>query len=235
MTDVSADRGADPTHLPQVRDYLARLQAAGWSLPPDRLAEMVEDVREHVRDAVAAGGAGGDPALVARNALDRLGPPEEMVRAEAEQSGAPTGYGAPGGQPLAPAPGPGGMVRYGEPIALVLLLFGGFVFVVGWLAGVVLLWLSPSWRLREKLLGSLVWPFGYVGVLVLGGLVTFTESCTSSSSTAVGGNEVVECTGGAPYPAWVGVLILLAVLAAPVVMATLLWRRRAAVLAQRGW
>ncbi|TML11728.1 MAG: hypothetical protein E6G39_13085 [Actinobacteria bacterium] len=47
-----------------------------------------------------------------------------------------------------------------EPIAIVLLLIGAPLFGVGWLVGVVLLWSSPVWRLGDKLLGTLVWPFG---------------------------------------------------------------------------
>jgi hypothetical protein len=48
-----------------------------------------------------------------------------------------------------------------EVAAVILLLFGGVVVTfLGWLAGVVLLWLSPPWRVREKVLGTLVLPGG---------------------------------------------------------------------------
>jgi hypothetical protein len=223
VTDVTVDPGADPTTWPEVQEYLDRLRAEGRQLPPDRLDEVVDDVRAHVREAVAASTAGGlDPSLAARNALERLGSPAEIVRAEAEQSGVPVAVAAAG------RPQPGGLVRYGEPLAVFLLLFGGFVFVVGWFAGVALLWLSPSWRLREKLLGTFVWPFGYIGVLLVGTLVTTVESCVSTGTAA--GDASMTCTGGPPYPDWVGVLIFVAVMAAPVLMAVALWRRRQAVL-----
>ncbi|MEO7982299.1 MAG: hypothetical protein ABI807_15570 [Sporichthyaceae bacterium] len=220
---MTADPGADPVELPEVREYLERLRAEGWHLPPDRLEEMVDDVRAHVREAVAAGVAAGDDAgVAARNALERLGAPAEIVRAEAEQSGVPTGP--------EPVPArPGAMVRYGEPVAIFLLMFGAFLLVVGWLVGVLLLWLSPSWRLREKALGTLVWPFGYLGVGLAAGLVTYTESCVSTG-TAAGGADITTCTGGPPYPGWVGVLIGIGVLVAPVAVAAVLWRRRQAVL-----
>ncbi len=88
MADVTADPGADPVELPEVREYLERLRAEGRHLAPDRLEEMLDDVRAHVREAVAAGVAAGDHAgVAARNALERLGTPAEIVRAEAEQSG----------------------------------------------------------------------------------------------------------------------------------------------------
>jgi hypothetical protein len=221
VTDVTVDPGADPATSPEVRDYLDRLRAEGRQLPPDRLDEVVGDVRSHVRDAVAAGAAAGlDPSLAARNALERLGSPAEIVRAEAEQSGVT--YTAPARQV-------DGMSRYGEPVAIFLLMFGGFVFLLGWPVGVCLLWMSRTWRLREKLLGTFVWPFGYLSILLVGGLVTSVESCVSSG-TAAGGSDTMTCTGGPPYPDWVGGLTLVVVLVAPILVAVALWRRRQAVL-----
>ncbi|MCY7374285.1 MAG: hypothetical protein LH461_11410 [Spirochaetaceae bacterium] len=222
MSTDDVERNAEQAEDPLVRDYLVRLADAGRILPADRRAEVLADVREHLRHAVATEELPGSSREVAvRTALDRLGPPEEIVRAEAEQSGMPD-------RPR----GIGGMQRYGDPIAVVLLLFGGFLLGVGWLVGLALLWMSDSWRVREKLMGTLVWPFGYAGVALIGPAVAFTEACTSTG-TAVGSSETT-CTGGLPYPDWVGVLMSIVVLAAPVVMAALLWRRRAALLAERG-
>jgi hypothetical protein len=164
---------------------------------------------------------GDDPTVVVRNALERLGPPAEIVRAEARESGLPEGPSKPGL-----------LQRLGEPVAIFLLPFGGFVFLLGWPVGVGLLWASPTWRLRDKLLGTLVWPFGYLGVLALGGVATSVESCVSTG-TSVGGGENMTCTGGPPYPDWVGALIFAIVMAAPLVVAVVLWRRRQAVLQGR--
>ena len=50
--------------------------------------------------------------------------------------------------------------------ALVLLLIGPFVLVIGWLAGVWLLWTSDRWSRGQKLLGTLAWPLGYAAALV---------------------------------------------------------------------
>jgi hypothetical protein len=47
-----------------------------------------------------------------------------------------------------------------EWAAILLLLLGGFVFYVGWIAGLVLLWSSRVWTTREKLVGTLVVPGG---------------------------------------------------------------------------
>ena len=48
---------------------------------------------------------------------------------------------------------------------------------IGWLVGVALLWTSDRWRIWEKVLGTLVWPFGYASVLVLGSVPL--AQCTS--------------------------------------------------------
>lgn len=47
--------------------------------------------------------------------------------------------------------------------ALVLLPVGGIVLpVLGWIIGVILLWKSPTWTTRGKLIGTLVIPGGLV-------------------------------------------------------------------------
>ncbi|MFP5020955.1 hypothetical protein [Pseudonocardia phyllosphaerae] len=44
-------------------------------------------------------------------------------------------------------------------LTALMLVFGGFVLpVVGWLAGVVMLWCGRSFTAGEKWLGTLVWP-----------------------------------------------------------------------------
>ena len=54
--------------------------------------------------------------------------------------------------------------RAGDPdaypvLTVLMLMLGGFVLpVVGWLAGVVMLWTGRSWTVGEKWLGTLVWP-----------------------------------------------------------------------------
>jgi hypothetical protein len=43
-----------------------------------------------------------------------------------------------------------------ETLALILLPVGGFVFILGRLAGVVLLWSSAVWSVRNQLIGTLI-------------------------------------------------------------------------------
>lgn len=49
--------------------------------------------------------------------------------------------------------------------ALALLVFGPFLFVVGWLIGVWLLWASNRWTWPWKVVGTLAWPLGWAAAL----------------------------------------------------------------------
>lgn len=192
-----------------VTDYLTRLNAAAAVLPPDRRAELLEGIGEHI-DAARASGAAPDEAGV-RTLLDRLGEPAEIVGAARDESP----YGP---SPVLRTPGTGL-----ELAAVIMLTVGSFLPVVGWLVGVVLLWWSSRWRVGEKLLGTLVVPLGPGGALLLGGLAPFgtVEMCES------GPNGQVVCTSdGAGLELGVlGPLLLLTTLVAPWIVAVLLLRR----------
>jgi hypothetical protein len=60
-----------------VEDYLRRLDAAAASLPLDRRAELVSEIREHLQEGLRQSAT--DDELSVRNLLERLGPPEEIV------------------------------------------------------------------------------------------------------------------------------------------------------------
>lgn len=64
-----------------VADYIGRLRSAASTLPTDRRDELVEDITAHIEEARAAGTAGGGPPAHMRNVLERLGRPEDIVRA----------------------------------------------------------------------------------------------------------------------------------------------------------
>jgi hypothetical protein len=200
--------------------YLRRLDRAAASLPPDRRADLLAEIGEHIAAARDAGAAADEAAV--RTLLDRLGSPEDIVTAARDVDPPPATAVRPAGT--------------GHELAAVLLLTAGsLVPVVGWLVGVVLLWTSPRWRVREKLLGTLVVPFG-PGVVLWGGaflvvpdgLLGGRELCTLTST----GNVVLEtCTSSGP-PAVVSVGLLVALVVAPVVVAIVLMRlarRRAAL------
>ncbi|MGB9376595.1 MAG: hypothetical protein WCB04_03685 [Mycobacteriales bacterium] len=123
-----------------VEDYLQRLATAARVLPAERRAELVNEIRGHVADAIQAADA-ADEADV-RNVLDRIGDPDEIVAAALD------------GQPTAPIQRP--QFDTLEVAAVLALGLGAiFVPVVGWLVGVILVWISEAWSTRDKVIGTL--------------------------------------------------------------------------------
>jgi hypothetical protein len=122
---------------PLARDYLKRLKELSRRLPRARRTELLEEIEAHLREAIPADAGEAE----AREVLERLGDPEQIV-AEAMPDGPPARAG----------------MR--EWLAIPLLLVGGFVFLVGWIVGVALLWSSRIWTLRDKLIGTLLLPGG---------------------------------------------------------------------------
>jgi len=187
-----------------VQDYLRRLHDASNGLPRAQRAELRDEIGQHLRDALAE----DDSESAIRDVLDRLGEPEEIT-AELRPP---------------PQPGIGGQQWW----AIILLFAGGFLAGIGWLVGVMLLWTSRAWTVREKLVGTLLVPGGLATVflfvlLPLGG----TELCTSGSVTSGGvTRSVTHCTGATSTAERVLALILLALLLiGPFVGAVFLARR----------
>jgi uncharacterized membrane protein len=139
---------SDAAERALAHDYLGRLHAAAWGLPAQRRDELVAEVREHIDEALRSERAAGRSGeVVVRNVLERLGPPEEIVRAESE--GQP--YDAGGAAPQS-ADSWWGPV---EILAVVLLSVGGVVLpVMGPIIGLVLLWVSPRWTRGQKAIGT---------------------------------------------------------------------------------
>ena len=137
-----------------VDDYLARLHAALAGIPTERRREIVEEIEAHLAAAVEA--APGDEAAL-REALDRLGEPG------GDRGG---GAGAPGAWRSRRRRGAAGWRRPRSCSCSSAACIGGF----GWLVGVVLLWMSDVWRVRDKLIGTLVLPGGlaFPAVLLVG-------------------------------------------------------------------
>lgn len=104
-----------------------------------------------------------------------------------------------------------------EILAVLLLTVGSLLLPgIAWLVGVALLWASDRWRAGEKLLGTLVWPFGYAGVLVL-------ATYPASSCVEVTGHRP-QCTG-TQLPPILDVVIAVILIAAPAAVGTYLLLR----------
>jgi len=170
-------------------DYLRRLRRAARTMPRAGRRELLDQIVAHIAEARAAG------AVPLRRVLDDLGDPKDIAAT--------------------------GRVRrrlgVREVAAVVLLLIGGFIFLAGWVVGLILLWASPRWRWPDKLLGTLVWPFGYAGVLY--GLLAgaFTNAANNDGSFC--GYGCTSTSQGGGMPTWLGVLILVAAFVPPIAVA----------------
>src|SRR5207244_13230219 len=115
-----------PTADELVDDYLRRLDDELTGLPRARRQEVVREISEHIAEARADAGTQSEAEI--RTVLDRVGAPGDIADEARDRFGVQ-------------AKKAGRL----EIAALVLLLVGGFLFVVGWLVGVVLLWASDVW------------------------------------------------------------------------------------------
>jgi hypothetical protein len=152
---------------PLAADYLDRVDRAARRLPRGERRELVEEISAHLHEATTP----DMPDAEALTVLDRLGDPDDIVEAQL-----PTEPGARRGTH--------------EWAAILLLLFGGFIFVFGWIAGAILLWTSRAWNTRDKLIGTLVVPGGLATALPVALLTGSKQLCTSVN----GGPQ--HCTGG---------------------------------------
>ncbi|MDQ1723699.1 MAG: hypothetical protein QOG52_727 [Frankiaceae bacterium] len=202
------------TDEPQVKAYLSDLERALGALPRDRRTEVLRDIRAHIADALADGDS--NPVTVA-SVLESLGSPQEIADAAYEESPSPA------------ANWPDARAMAGRDIAAVILvLIGGFLWGIGWFAGVILLWTSPTWRTRDKWIGTLVLPGGLVTPLVLGGLAFATTRIAGPCATpaavfaagdgglAIGPSRAAfACGPDGGLPSWVGIAVAVVAFAAP--------------------
>jgi hypothetical protein len=179
------------TH-PLAEEYLRRLEHYARVLPRSERDELIAEIRNHVTSGLSADSTEAD----VRNLLDALGSPADIVDA-ARPEHPPVRRGAR------------------EVFALVLLVTG-LPPILGWMAGVGLLLWSPLWTVRQKLLGILVWPGGYI--VWLGGPVTLQSGTCGVPS----GAQSDGCVISGPPLWWILTLVVLAV--APLVVAAYLYR-----------
>jgi hypothetical protein len=145
-----------------------------------------------------------------RTVLDRLGDPEEIV---AEAAG-----------PVEKRSRRGTL----EWVAIILLLVGGFLLLIGWIAGVALLWSSRAWTVKDKLIGTFLVPGGLAlsSALLAVGLFSAAQVCTTGVTGPGGASRHQVCHGG--NSTGVNILLLAGLVASvilPVMTAVYLARR----------
>jgi hypothetical protein len=101
-----------------------------------------------------------------------------------------------------------GQRRY-DRVTVALLMAGGLLLFAGWPVGVAMLWAGPRWSKRDRLLGTLVWPLGPGGLILLFALLPASTRVCVSGGPGVGQNCT---TSGWSLPGWLGATILAAVL-----------------------
>jgi hypothetical protein len=155
---------------PLVRAYLDGLRSAARDLPRARQNELVHDIEEHLSEAIPPGASDAEVLT----ALDRLGEADQIVEEERERTGLrPTRAG------------------WFEWATVTLLLIGGVVLpILGWLIGVVFLWGSRVWTMRDKLIGTLLVPGGLTAAVFL-----FFFGVSSSSTTCFSDSRIDPATG----------------------------------------
>jgi len=178
-----------------VDGYLARLAQALADLPPPRQQELLNDVQGHIADARA--GLRDETDADVLNILDRIGEPADIAAETRERLGV---------QPSQPA-----SIGILEIAALVLTPFL-------WPVGVIRLWASSAWNTRDKLIGTLVPPGGYLGLGILSflSLVAVHAGNGACAQPADLNSEPIgpascQYFGPPPPPAWVGLLAALVV------------------------
>jgi uncharacterized membrane protein len=161
-----------------VEHYLHDLDGELRDLPANRRRELLEEIREHIGEALAE--IPDDEEAGVRNVLERVGEPAVIAEEARRRFGI-----------RRVKPG----IR--EILALILLPIGGFLWLIGWVVGAILLATSEVWTSREKVIGLLVVPGGLLPAFLFG--LMPSRLC---SETIENGRVVSEsCTGG--MPAWV--------------------------------
>ena len=181
--------------------YLGRLVQAARQLPPDRRAELIDEIADHIEQARAAGEASG-PGL--RDLLRRLGEPEAIAAAASDSAG---DFPGPFAQPAAAVTQPsvvrGPRRQRRLDLAAVLLTLGSVLLspvsfvlaLLGWAVGMVMLLLSPRWPKRAKVLGAVT---GTLALVLFGALLAMLAKAWNQFAWQQAGPLGWQ-TGGGPF------------------------------------
>jgi len=171
-----------------VRRYLAQLDAALQGVEASRRQEILAEVHEHIEEERS--GIDPDDTASVRTLLDKVGDPAAI----AAEAGAP----------------PPGSRRW-DVWAPWLIIFGPIASGLGWIAAMLILWPSPTWSRRDKLIATLVPLAGLVALFF--GLVAALGGPAACPGHAV--HAAAGCTTkGISLPLGVAILLAVAGLAA---------------------
>jgi hypothetical protein len=171
-----------------VRRYLAQLDAALQGIDASRREEILTDVHGHIEEGRTE--LDPDDAASVRTLLDRVGDPAAI----AAEAGVP----------------PPGSRRW-DAWAPWLIIFGPIASGLGWIAGMLILWTSPTWTQRDKLIATFVPLAGLVALFF--GLVAALRAAAGCPGPATLASTTCT-TKGVTLPLGVAILLVVAGLAA---------------------
>ena len=173
-----------------VRRYLAQLDAALQGVDASRRQEILAEVHGHIEEGRT--GLDPDDAASVRTLLDRVGDPAAI----AAEAGAP----------------PPGSRRW-DAWAPWLIIFGPVASGLGWIAGMLILWTSPTWSRRDQLIATFVPLAGLVALFF--GLVAALRAAAGCSGHVPALHASAGCTTkGFTLPLGVAILLVVVGLAA---------------------
>jgi hypothetical protein len=183
-----------------VRRYMTQLDAALQGVEASRRQEILAEVREHIDEQRA--GLDPDDTAGVLTVLDKVGEPA-AIAAEAG----------------APAPGS----RRWDVWAPWLIIFGPIASGLGWIAGMAIMWPSPTWNRRDKIIATFVPPAGLVALFF--GLVAALGGSAACPGHAL--HATADCTAkGITLPLAVAILLAVAGLTAHILPPVHLMRTR---------
>jgi len=178
-----------------INGYLSRLESETAGIPRTERRELIDGVREHIAAARDQMPEETDAALL--NLLDRLGDPAELAREERDRLGLRT-----------PDPSRSRLLEVAAVVLTPLI----------WPVGIILLWTSNAWNVRDKLIGTLILPGGLpMSFFVFLVVLSKPQSC---GSTYVQGHQTTVCSGGLTgIGSVLAVLVLVLILFSPILTA----------------
>jgi hypothetical protein len=190
-----------------VEGYLDRLDRTLRDVPAARRKEIVAEIRDHIDEATSGSIADADEAEV-RTILDQLGDPETIAEEARDRFDVPKRRAG-----------------WVEGLALAFLLIGGFIGPgLGWLVGVILLWVSSVWTIKDKIIGTAFVPGGLAGVFFMAAFAMSAFSSSSSSCTP-GARGITQCTEAVGGTNPLGYIVMAFLVIAPIASAIYLGRR----------
>lgn len=174
---------------PEVRNYLAALEARLAQLPTEQSEEISFGVREHIAEAMQRGGQSTSEILAG------LGSPDDIAAGltvtDAATPGTVQQQLPPYQYQQMPQPAPRHQSTTLWVVATgILLPFGGFLAGIGWLFGLAGLWMGTRWKTWEKIMGTVLLPGGIAGSVVLAAM-PFWFGASGQSSTQDGTNPLI--------------------------------------------